>query len=67
VEIGKNGLETKNWLIAVWAACVKKNNFFSIFSFGRVNYVFHKLSVNTKHAQFRLCMSPWRIFVENKY
>jgi hypothetical protein len=26
-------LETKNWSIAVWAACVKKNNFFSIFSF----------------------------------
>jgi hypothetical protein len=32
--------------------CVKKNKFFSIFSFGRVNYIFHKLSVNTKHAQF---------------
>ena len=45
-------LETKKWSIAVWAAYVKKNNFFSIFSFGRVNYIFHKLSVNTKHAQF---------------
>jgi hypothetical protein len=45
-------LETKNWSIADWAACVKKNNFFSIFTFKRVNYIFHKLSVNTKHAQF---------------
>jgi hypothetical protein len=26
-----------------------------------VNYIFHKLSVNTKHAQFWLYMSPWRI------
>jgi hypothetical protein len=26
-------LETKNWSIAVWAVCVKKINFFSIFSF----------------------------------
>jgi hypothetical protein len=43
---------------------VKKNNFVSIFSSRRVNYIFHKLSVNTKHVQFRLCMSPWRIFVE---
>jgi hypothetical protein len=41
--------------------------FFSIFSFKQVNYIYHKLSVNTKHAQFRLHMSPWRIFVENKY
>jgi hypothetical protein len=24
-------LETKNWSIAVWAACVKKNNFFNFF------------------------------------
>jgi hypothetical protein len=31
---------------------------FSIFSFRRVNYIFHKLSVNTKHVQFRLRMSP---------
>jgi hypothetical protein len=23
-----------------------------------VNYIFHKLSVNTKHAQFRHCMNP---------
>jgi hypothetical protein len=53
--------------IAVWAARVKKNKFFSVFSFRRVNYIFHKLSVNTKHAQFRLCMSPCRIFVEKKY
>jgi hypothetical protein len=41
--------------------------FFSIFSFKQVNYIFHKLSVNTKHIQFRLYMSPWRTFVENKY
>jgi hypothetical protein len=60
-------LETKNWSIAVWAACVKKNIFFSFFSFRRVNYIFHKLSVNTKHVQFRLRMSPWQIFVEKKY
>jgi hypothetical protein len=52
-------LETKNWSILVWAACVKKNNFISFFSFGQVNYIFHKLSVNTKHVQFRLCMSSW--------
>jgi hypothetical protein len=26
-------LRPKNWSIAVWAACVKKNNFFSIFFF----------------------------------
>jgi hypothetical protein len=36
---------------------VKKNNFFSIFFFRRVNYIFRKLSVNTKHVQFRLRMS----------
>jgi hypothetical protein len=52
-------LDTKNWWIAVWAACVKKNIFFSIFSFGQVNYIFHKLFENIKHAQFRLHMSPW--------
>jgi hypothetical protein len=45
--------------------CEEKKN--SIFSFRRVNYIFHKLSVNTKHVQFRLHMSPWRIFVEKKY
>jgi hypothetical protein len=28
--------------------------FFSIFFFGRVNYIFHKFSGNTKHIQFRL-------------
>jgi hypothetical protein len=47
-------LETKNWLIAVWAACVKKNIFFSIFSFGWVNYIFYKLSVNTKHVLLKM-------------
>jgi hypothetical protein len=26
-------LRNKNWSIVVWVACVKKNNFFSIFSF----------------------------------
>jgi hypothetical protein len=31
--------------------------FFSIFPFRQVNYIFHKLSVNTKHVQFRLYMS----------
>jgi hypothetical protein len=36
-------LETKNWSIVVWAAYVKKSKFFSIFSFRRVNYIFHKL------------------------
>ena len=46
---------------------MKKNNFFSIFSFGQVNYIFRKLLVNTKHVKFRLPMSPWRIFVENGY
>jgi predicted transglutaminase-like protease len=62
-------IETKNWSIAVWAACMKKNEFFSIFfkNFIQVNYIFHKLSVNTKYVQFRLYMSPWQIFVENGY
>jgi hypothetical protein len=32
-----------------------------------LNYIFHKLSVNTKHAQFRLHMSLSRILVVNKY
>jgi hypothetical protein len=32
-----------------------------------VNYIFHKLSVNTKHVQFQLRMSMWWIFVENGY
>jgi hypothetical protein len=41
--------------------------FFSFFSFGWVKYIFHKLSVDTKHVQFRLHMSPWWIFVENGY
>jgi hypothetical protein len=40
--------------------------FFSIFSFGRVNYIFHKFSVNTKHVKFRFRMSPWWSFVENR-
>jgi hypothetical protein len=26
--------------------------YFSILSFGQVNYIFHKLLVNTKHVQF---------------
>jgi hypothetical protein len=26
-------LETKNWSIAIWTTCVKKNILFSIFSF----------------------------------
>jgi hypothetical protein len=40
--------------------------FFSFF-FGWVNYIFHKLSVNTKHIQFRLRMSLWWSFVQNGY
>jgi hypothetical protein len=31
---------------------VKKNNIISIFSFKQVNYMFHKLSRNTKHVQY---------------
>jgi hypothetical protein len=38
--------------------------FSSIFSFRWVNYIFHKLSVNTKHVQFRLRMSPWQILLK---
>jgi hypothetical protein len=60
-------LETKNWLIADWTACVKIYLFISIFSFRRVNYIFHKLSQNTKHVQFWLCMSPWCSFIQNGY
>ena len=37
------------WFTAVWATCVKKNNYLSNFSFGRVNSIFHKPSGNTKH------------------
>jgi hypothetical protein len=41
--------------------------YFSIFSFGWVNCIFHKLSVNTKHVQFQLCMNLWWSFVKNRY
>jgi hypothetical protein len=58
VMVGQQHVLTKNWSIVVWAACVKKNDFFSIF-FRQVNYIFHKLSVNTKHVQFQLCMHLW--------
>jgi hypothetical protein len=40
-------LETKNWLIIVWAACVKKNILKKINSCRQVNYIFHKLPNNT--------------------
>jgi hypothetical protein len=46
----------------VWAECEKIFYFFSIISFGQVNYIFHKLFGNTKHVQFRLHISPWWIF-----
>jgi len=45
-----------------YSLCEKKQ-FFSILSFRRVNYIFYKLYINTKHAQFWLRMSSWRIFV----
>jgi hypothetical protein len=32
-----------------------------------VNYIFHKLSGNTKHVQFRLHMSLWWSLVQNEY
>jgi hypothetical protein len=38
--------------------------YFSNLPSRRVNYIFHKLSMITKHIQFRLCMNPWQIFVE---
>jgi hypothetical protein len=53
----KNSLRLKNWSIAVWAACMKKNKFFSFYFSKRVNYIFYKLSANTKHVQFWLRMS----------
>jgi hypothetical protein len=34
-------------------------NFFPIFSFGQMNYIFCKLSVNTKHIQIQRCLL-WR-------
>jgi hypothetical protein len=46
---------------------VLKNNFLLIFSFGQVNYVCYKLFGNTKHVQFKLCMSPWKFFVQNGF
>jgi hypothetical protein len=45
----------------------KKITFFQFFSFRQVNYIFHKLSVNSNHVQFQLCMSPWQIFVKKGY
>ena len=39
---------------------------FSISSFRQVNYIFHKLSGNTKHIQFQLHMSRWWTFVQNE-
>ena len=36
---------------------MQKNNFFPIFSFEQVDYIFHKLFENTKHVKFQLCMS----------
>jgi hypothetical protein len=45
----------------------EEKNKIIFFSFGQVNHVFHKLSVNAKHIQFWLCMSPWWIFIENGY
>jgi hypothetical protein len=29
-----------------------------------MNYIFHKLSVNTEHVQFQLHMSPWQILLK---
>ena len=46
---------------------MKKFFFFSIFPFGQVNYIFHKLSVDTKHVQFWLHISPWWSFVQNGF
>jgi hypothetical protein len=69
----KNSLRPKiGWLqfgqsIAVWAAYAKKNIKISIFSFAQVNYIFHKLSRNTKHVQFKLHMSMLWSFVQNGY
>ena len=46
----------------VWAPCENETTFFSIFSFGQVNYMFHKLSSNSKHFKSQLNMSMWQIF-----
>jgi hypothetical protein len=45
--------------------CEKRNISFSIIFFGQMDYIFHKLSGNTKHVNFQLHMSPWWIFVKN--
>jgi hypothetical protein len=45
-------LATKNYVIVIWAAAVKKFFFFSFLPFRRVNYIFHKLAVNTKHVRY---------------
>jgi hypothetical protein len=37
------------------------------FPFGRVNFIFDKLSGNTKYIKFRLRMSPWWSFVQKWY
>jgi hypothetical protein len=43
---------------------MKKNILFSIYSSSEGNYIFHKLSVNTKHSKVRLCMGCFLHFQE---
>jgi hypothetical protein len=42
----------------------EKKLFFSVFSFGQMNYIFHKLSVNTKHVQFQLRMNRGEVLLK---
>jgi hypothetical protein len=60
-------LETQNESFAVWASCKKIIVFIFYFLFFIwVNYIFHKLSHNTKHIRFWLHISPLWIFVHNE-
>jgi hypothetical protein len=50
-------------LFDVWAPCEEKINFFFNSFFGTSNYIFRKLSNNTKHVKFQPLLSVWCIFV----
>jgi hypothetical protein len=50
--------------LAIWAHS-ETIFFLIIFSFKKVDYIFYKLSTNTKKIQFQFCMSSWCIFISD--
>jgi hypothetical protein len=46
-----------------WSFGIIRNISILIF-FAQVNYIFHKLSSNTKHVKFRLRMTSWFLFIQ---